>query len=46
MPHPMAVDPEAGGLNDPRRQYKKKKSWYLTLKVTIETPSLDNKFNE
>lgn len=29
-----------------KRQYRKKKSWLLTLKVTIETPDLDNKLNE
>lgn len=46
MPHGMPMDPESLGLQDPRRQYKKKKTWYLTLNVTIETPSLDNKYNE
>lgn len=29
-----------------KRQYRKKKSWLLTLKITIETPDLDNKLNE
>jgi len=42
----MNMDPEGSASNDPRRQYKKKKSWFWTLNITIETPSLDNQFNE
>lgn len=39
------LDSENGG-HDQRRIYRKKKSWCLTLNITIETPELDNKLNE
>jgi uncharacterized ubiquitin-like protein YukD len=33
-------------LNDPKRTYRKKKTWNMTLKISIETPELDNKLDE
>jgi uncharacterized ubiquitin-like protein YukD len=33
-------------LNDPKRTYRKKKTWSMNLKITIETPELDNKLDE
>lgn len=41
----VPLDSENGG-HDQRRIYRKKKSWCLTLNITIETPELDNKLNE
>ena len=35
-----------GGLNDPKRTYRKKKTWCMNLRITIETPELDHKLNE
>lgn len=37
---------DENGGHDQRRIYRKKKSWCLTLNITIETPELDNKLNE
>ncbi len=34
------------GLADPKRTYRKKKTWCLNLNITIETPELDHKLNE
>lgn len=34
------------GALDPKRTYRKKKTWCMNLKITIETPELDNKLNE
>jgi hypothetical protein len=31
---------------DPKRTYRKKKTWMLYLNITIETPELDNRLNE
>jgi hypothetical protein len=46
LPPGIPMDPEGANCQDPRRQYKKKKTWFLTLNITIETPSLDNRYNE
>ena len=48
------TDPEnsnisaVGGCNaqDPKRTYRKKKAWMLLLKISIETPELDNRLDE
>lgn len=34
-----------GGL-DPKRTYRKKKTWCMSLKILIETPALDHRLNE
>lgn len=34
-----------GGI-DPKRTYRKKKTWCMNLKITIETPELDHKLDE
>lgn len=34
------------GLNDPKRTYRKKKTWCMNLKISIETPELDHRLNE
>ena len=34
-----------GGL-DPKRTYRKKKTWCMSLKIVIETPALDHRLNE
>ena len=31
---------------DPKRTYRKKKTWCLNVNITIETPELDHKLNE
>lgn len=33
-------------LNDPKRTYRKKKTWCMNLKISIETPELDHRLNE
>jgi hypothetical protein len=33
-------------MNDPKRTYRKKKTWSMNLKITIETPELDHKLDE
>ena len=41
------MDPQGNGMsNDPKRTYRKKKTWMLYLNITIETPELDNRLNE
>jgi len=35
-----------GGVLDPKRTYRKKKTWCMNLKITIETPEMDHKLNE
>ena len=35
-----------GSNQDPKRSYRKKKTWNLCLHITIETPELDHKLNE
>mmetsp|Transcript_27996 Transcript_27996/g.42321 ORF Transcript_27996/g.42321 Transcript_27996/m.42321 type:complete len:691 (-) Transcript_27996:29-2101(-) len=37
---------DMGSGSDLKRTYRKKKIWCLNLNITIETPDLDNKFNE
>ena len=38
---------DSDNLNmDPKRTYRKKKTWCLNLNITIETPELDNRLNE
>jgi hypothetical protein len=32
--------------NDPKRTYRKKKTWCMNLKISIETPELDHRLNE
>jgi len=47
MPHES--DPHQAGMPpnlDPKRTYRKKKTWMLYLNITIETPELDNRLNE
>jgi len=40
-------DSQLGAPNiDPKRTYRKKKTWMLYLNITIETPELDNRLNE
>jgi hypothetical protein len=34
------------GMNDPKRTYRKKKTWCMNLKISIETPELDHRLNE
>jgi PHP family Zn ribbon phosphoesterase len=34
------------GINDPKRTYRKKKTWCMNLKISIETPELDHRLNE
>ena len=34
------------GVNDPKRTYRKKKTWCMNLKISIETPELDHRLNE
>jgi len=31
---------------DPKRTYRKKKTWCLNLNITIETPELDHRLDE
>jgi hypothetical protein len=40
-----SLDPNSN-LLDPKRHYRKKKTWSMNLKITIETPELDHKLNE
>lgn len=40
-----ALDPD-NNCQDPKRTYRKKKTWNLCLHITIETPELDHKLNE
>lgn len=35
-----------GGPLDPKRTYRKKKTWCMSLKIVIETPALDHRLNE
>lgn len=34
------------GALDPKRTYRKKKTWCMSLKIVIETPELDHRLNE
>ena len=44
------MDQGAMGMEDPNsnltRHYRKKKTWSMTLKISIETPELDHKLDE
>jgi len=35
-----------GGALDPKRTYRKKKTWCMNLKISVETPELDHKLDE
>ena len=39
-----SLDPES--IQDPKRTYRKKKTWNLCLHITIETPELDHKLKD
>ncbi len=43
---PSDPNMDMGSGSDLKRTYRKKKTWCLNLNITIETPDLDNKFNE
>lgn len=43
-PYDMENVYQAG--SDPKRTYRKKKTWCLNLNITIETPELDHRLNE
>jgi len=40
-----SLDPDSN-CQDPKRTYRKKKTWNLCLHITIETPELDHRLNE
>jgi len=40
-----SLDPNSNML-DPKRHYRKKKTWSMSLKISIETPELDHKLDE
>ena len=35
-----------GGGPDPKRTYRKKKTWCLNLNINVEAPEYDNRLNE
>jgi len=44
----MSLDANSNlmAMNDPKRTYRKKKTWCMNLKISIETPQLDHRLNE
>jgi uncharacterized ubiquitin-like protein YukD len=41
-----SLDPNSNLLDPKTRHYRKKKTWSMTLKISIETPELDHKLDE